>query len=280
MPYTTNKNLPKIRQEAVQLLRRGWSARRVGRYLGFHHTAVMSWLKQARLIGNHPIPTKSSRPKSHPRELSGEIVRKIVQKRLEHNRYAEAVHQELKNEGVTVSLSSVKRTLDRHGLIKKRSPYKRYHPPSRSTICPEIRRFGANRHHSPDDWWQEKTVRFHPDWHLCSRDLRQSLRKNERSNRGEFCGGGRKAISVSLLHVAIRSRTGIWQMVCGENTKKITATPELANPTTIPISKGSIGLCRKNVWTRCQPTYEKLIVLWKNICDTTITKEFTEELII
>jgi transposase InsO family protein len=128
MSYNTNKNLPKIRQEAVQLLLRGWSARRVGRHLGFHHTAVMSWLKQARLIGNHPIPTRSSRPKSHPRELGEEIVRKIVAKRLEHNRYAEAVHQELKNEGMVVSLSSVKRTLARHGLIKKRSPYKRYHP--------------------------------------------------------------------------------------------------------------------------------------------------------
>ena len=39
------------------------------------------------------------------------------------------IHQELKNEGVVVSLSSVKRTLERLELLKKRSPYKRYHPP-------------------------------------------------------------------------------------------------------------------------------------------------------
>ncbi|MEK7112380.1 MAG: integrase core domain-containing protein [Patescibacteria group bacterium] len=51
-----------------------------------------------------------------------------MNKRLEHNRYAEAVHRELLNDGVGVSLSSVKRTLERHFLIKKRSPWKRYHP--------------------------------------------------------------------------------------------------------------------------------------------------------
>ena len=38
------------------------------------------------------------------------------------------MHQELVNQGIKVSLSSVKRTLDRTGLLKKRSPYKRFHP--------------------------------------------------------------------------------------------------------------------------------------------------------
>ena len=120
--------MPKIRREAARLVHRGWSARKVGRHLGYHYTTIMDWVKISRTIGDHPISTKSSRPKSHPRQLKEYVVRKIVQKRLEHNRYAEAVHQELKNDGIVVSLSSVKRTLDRHGLIKKRSPYKRYHP--------------------------------------------------------------------------------------------------------------------------------------------------------
>jgi len=128
MPYTTNKNMPRIRREATRLFHKGWSARKVGRYLGFHHTAVMEWVRRAEVIGDHPIPTRSSRPKSHPRALNESIIRKIVEKRLEHNRYAEAVHKELENDGVRVSLSSVKRTLDRHYLIKKRSPWKRYHP--------------------------------------------------------------------------------------------------------------------------------------------------------
>jgi transposase InsO family protein len=128
MSYTTNKNMPRIRREAARLFHRGWSARKVGRHLGFHHTAIMKWVARSRIIGDHPIPTKSSRPHSHPNELKKETVRKIVVKRLEHNRYAEAVHKELQNDGLKVSLSSVKRTLARHYLIKKRSPWKRYHP--------------------------------------------------------------------------------------------------------------------------------------------------------
>lgn len=120
--------MPRIRREASRLVSRGWSARKVGRYLGFHHTAIMEWVRRSRIIGDHPIPTQSSRPKSHPKQLKEEVVSKIVKKRLEHNRYAEAVHRELLNDGVKVSLSSVKRTLDRKYLIKKRSPWKRYHP--------------------------------------------------------------------------------------------------------------------------------------------------------
>ena len=128
MTYTTNKHMPRIRREAAQLVRKGWSARKVGRHLGFHHTAIMKWVKKSRKIGYHPIPTKSSRPKSHPKKLSQDIIEKIVSKRLERNRYAEALHKELMNEGVKVSLSSVKRTLDRRFLLKKRSPWKRFHP--------------------------------------------------------------------------------------------------------------------------------------------------------
>lgn len=120
--------MPRLRRQAADLVYRGWSARKVGRYLGFHHTAVMEWVRKARKVGHVPILTQSSRPHSHPKQLTKEIVDKIIKKRLEHNRYAEAVHKELQNDGVKVSLSSVKRTLDRSGLVKKRSPWKRYHP--------------------------------------------------------------------------------------------------------------------------------------------------------
>ena len=120
--------MPRIRREAARLVYRGWSVRKVGRYFGYHHTAVLKWARLAEKIGDMPIPTKSSRPKSHPKQLPDNIVRKIVEKRLEHNRCAEAVHRGLLNDGVRVSLSSVKRTLERRFLIKKRSPWKRYHP--------------------------------------------------------------------------------------------------------------------------------------------------------
>ena len=128
MAYTQNPSLPKVRQRGADLVRRGWSARKVGRYLGFHHTAIMKWVKKARLYGYHPIPTKSSRPRHHPREISNELAWKIFHQRIKTKRCSEVVHQELKNQGILVSLSSVKRTLDRAGLLKKRSPWKRFHP--------------------------------------------------------------------------------------------------------------------------------------------------------
>lgn len=128
MAYTTNKNLPKIRQEAARLVRNGWSARRAGRHLGYHHTAVMKWVRKAEKIGFHPIPTRSSRPRFHPKQLTEEVVDAIIKTRLKHKRYAEAVYHELRNTGIKVSLSSVKRTLDRNYLLKKKSPWKRFHP--------------------------------------------------------------------------------------------------------------------------------------------------------
>lgn len=88
----------------------------------------MKWVAQARKIGDVAIPTRSSRPHGHSQQLSKETVRTIIDTRKSHNRYAVAVYEELKKKGVRVSLSSVKRTLDRNYLTKKRSPWKRYHP--------------------------------------------------------------------------------------------------------------------------------------------------------
>ena len=48
-------------------------------------------------------------------------------KRLTLKRSAEVIHRALVEDGVAVSLPSVKRTLDRRGLLKKRSPWKRWH---------------------------------------------------------------------------------------------------------------------------------------------------------
>ena len=120
--------MPRLRRDAARLFRKGWSARKVGRHFGFHHTAVMKWVAQAKKVGDVAIPTRSSKPNSHPKELSKEIIQKIIEKRKAHNRYAEVLHRELKNEGIIVSLSSVKRTLDRNFLTKKKSPWKRFHP--------------------------------------------------------------------------------------------------------------------------------------------------------
>jgi transposase InsO family protein len=55
-------------------------------------------------------------------------VDRIVALRKEHGRTSEVVHAQLVREGITVSLNSVRRTIDRKGLMKKRSPWKRFHP--------------------------------------------------------------------------------------------------------------------------------------------------------
>jgi len=120
--------MPKIRQKAAQLVYRGWSTRKVARHFGFSQSVIVKWTKKATRIGYHPIPTRSSRPKSHPKQLPKEIVDQIIESRLRTKRTSEVVHQELKNQGINVSLNSVRRTIDRHGLMKKRSPWKRFHP--------------------------------------------------------------------------------------------------------------------------------------------------------
>lgn len=99
----------------------------VARHLGYTHSAVVKWVAKARVRGYGAIPTRSSRPKHHPRALSREVVSAIIHERVGRRRCAEHVYHALKKQGVMVSLSSVKRTLDRSLLLKKRSPWKRRH---------------------------------------------------------------------------------------------------------------------------------------------------------
>ena len=129
MPYTTNKNMPAIRREAAQLVYKGWSTRKAARHFGFSQSVIVKWVAKAKKIGYHPIPTKSSRPHHHPKQLTEEVVKRIVDLRIQTKRTSEVVHQHLLNAGIKVSLNSVRRTIDRHGLMKKRGKWKRYHPP-------------------------------------------------------------------------------------------------------------------------------------------------------
>jgi len=127
MAYTQNPNLPKVRGQAVEMVRRGTRVREVARHFGFSHSAVVKWCAKAKQRGYGAIPTASSRPKTSPKALPREIVGSIIDERVGKRRCAEHVYHALKNRGVEVSLSSVKRTLDRCYLTKKRSPWKRPH---------------------------------------------------------------------------------------------------------------------------------------------------------
>lgn len=129
MAYTTNPHMPRIRMEAVRLVKyRGWSTRQVARYTGYAQGTIVKWCAKDPTGGWHRIPTKSSRPHSHPHQLQPDVIEKIIEQRKKNGRCSEVVYQELMNSGTKVSLSSVKRTLERNNLIKKRSPWKRYHP--------------------------------------------------------------------------------------------------------------------------------------------------------
>lgn len=125
MAYSNNPNLPRVRMEAVRLVRSGWSVRMVGRHLGYTHSAVVKWLQRAPQSRKHTIPTLSSKPK-HPHTLSFDIISKILRMRAERNQCAFIIHYRLNQEGINVSLSSVKRTLQRCG-ISKYSRWKKWH---------------------------------------------------------------------------------------------------------------------------------------------------------
>jgi transposase InsO family protein len=127
MSYTINPYMPRLRRDAASYAG-SKGVRSASRHFGIPPGTISKWVKKAEKLGYGLIPTRSSRPKHHPRELDEEKIRAIVRKRFEHNRCSEVVHQELLNQGIKVSLSSVKRTLDRRGLLKKRSPWKRFHP--------------------------------------------------------------------------------------------------------------------------------------------------------
>jgi len=116
--------------QAVRLAKyEGWSTRKVAIHFGYDHSTVVRWLQKHPEYGRHGrvvIPTQSSRPCHHPRELSQETISRILELRGERNQCAEILHHRLGKEGIAVSLSSVKRVLKRHGCTRF-SPWKKWH---------------------------------------------------------------------------------------------------------------------------------------------------------
>ena len=144
MPYTTNPNLPKVRRDAVRLVcYRDWPIRKVARHIGVEPSTVSRWVKLDPTGGWREIPTLSSRPLHHPKELSQEIISRVLTIRGERNQCAEIIHYRLEKEGLAVSLSSVKRILRRNGLTRF-SKWKKWHQypprplPQRPGILVEI----------------------------------------------------------------------------------------------------------------------------------------------
>lgn len=139
--YETNLRLPRLRMEAVRRVQEGSGVREVARHFGYSPGAVSKWVRRAEGLPSnvHLIPTRSSRPLHHPHELSSEVVDRILTLRAERRQCAEILHHRLTEEGVAVSLSSVKRTLKRAGVTYP-SPWKRWHtyPPRPIAETPGI----------------------------------------------------------------------------------------------------------------------------------------------
>lgn len=128
MPYSLNPHLPRLRAKAVDMVHyQGKSIRAVARYFGVQPSTVSRWVKKVPQAGAWDIPTDSSRPHHHPQDTPQTIVDRIKELRKQTGgRCAEVIHQMLLNEGTHVSLSTVKRILDRCGMTKKKSKWKKF----------------------------------------------------------------------------------------------------------------------------------------------------------
>lgn len=127
MTYTKNPQLPKVRRDAVRMLKQGYSTRAVARHFGFSQKAISNWSRRNESKMDMPIETKSSKPKTSPKRIPGKIRDLVATKRKELGRSIEVVHFAIKQEGVNISLSSVYRILRDRYLLKRKSPWKKFH---------------------------------------------------------------------------------------------------------------------------------------------------------
>lgn len=129
MSYTSNPYAGKARRLAVNDVLYGrCTASEAARKYGVVRSTIWKWMKRAHPDHRVFIATIPSRPKHHPNELKPEVVARIIQLRQELKRCALVIHAHLALEGITISLSSVERTLRRHRLTRKKKPARWYTP--------------------------------------------------------------------------------------------------------------------------------------------------------
>lgn len=129
MSYTSNPYAGKARRLAVNDVRFGrLTVIEAAAKYGVARSTIWRWRKRADPDHRVFLHTLPSRPKHHPNELKPEVVARIVQLRHELKRCAVVIHAQLMREGVQVSLSSVKRTLKRQGLTRRKKQASWYTP--------------------------------------------------------------------------------------------------------------------------------------------------------
>lgn len=127
MPYTTNEKIGRVRVQAIRMVMSGKSTRETARYFGYNQSTIVRWYKRRNEVWHKrgELPTRSSRPHTSPKRTPKEIEARILATRNETKRCAEVVREQLKQEGLITSLSTVKRVLSRYGALKKRSLWKK-----------------------------------------------------------------------------------------------------------------------------------------------------------
>jgi transposase InsO family protein len=147
MAYSTNPNLPRARALALKLLMlQGLPLQVVANRCGVHRSTIYRWRQKWLVINgnqqlenfNRPsrsagknsfrllscswlVPTLSSRPQHSPNAVPGNIVQLVISLRRLLKRCAEVVWFHLvQDNGVKISLSSVRRILQRHHYISGR----------------------------------------------------------------------------------------------------------------------------------------------------------------
>lgn len=154
MSYSSNPLLPKARADAVRLLvEQKLPVAVAARKSGIHRSTLWRWHKQWQELNQHVefanlyrpnravgtkfrltackwlIPTRSSRPRSCKHATKPQTIERIRYYRNRYGRCAVIVHAHCKREGTTVSLSTVRRVLDRLGLLAKRKWKRGWRPP-------------------------------------------------------------------------------------------------------------------------------------------------------
>lgn len=129
MSYNTNPYAPRARRLAVNEVRAPRArVSAVARKYGVARKTIYDWLRKAGPDHREFIATLPSCPKTHPKTLDPAIIKRIVELRLELKRSAPVLHEHLLAEGVSVSLSSVARTLKRLKMTRRKKQASYYEP--------------------------------------------------------------------------------------------------------------------------------------------------------
>lgn len=160
MAYSNNPNLPKARAAALRLLlQEAVPLQIVARKCGVHRSTIYRWKlrwlelnsNQQLVSYNRPtrkpgrrfrlagcrwiIPTDSSRPHSSPHAIASDVVARVLELRQDLKRCAEVVWYYLNHDdGIHISLSSVRRILKRSGLVNGRKKRVRPDNPLRPLV--------------------------------------------------------------------------------------------------------------------------------------------------